>query len=179
MAASDSGAIHVFFLDTKDTITHLYEKAAGEWKTDTVQSHGKPVVVAEFSSLSAAMHHSTKDAQLLVVAYEGPQQKLRLAMNYGPREDAEWQIADVTTLSQPVAGQFDLPLFSLAGDWQTESGGPEASYRTLLMAALSDDGLVAWECALDVFEAPVTEVECKQLSDIFKGTHVFSSAKCR
>ncbi|POR38691.1 Uncharacterized protein TPAR_01118 [Tolypocladium paradoxum] len=168
VAASDSGTIHVFFLDTKDTITHLYETAVGDWKTGTVQSKGDPIVTARFSALSAALHQSTKDAQLLAVAYQGAEQKLRLAVNHEPKEETEWQVVDVTTLSHSVAGQSDSPCFSLAGDWQNIFGGTEASYRRLLMAVLDDDGVVAWECAVDFFEPPVTRFECQQLNDTFK-----------
>lgn len=169
VAASDSGTIHVFFLDTRDTITHLYETAVGDWKTGTVQNEGRPIVVAKFSALSAALHQSTKDTQLLVVAYEGAGEELRLAVNHEPKEETDWDVVDVTTLSQSVAGQFDSPCFSLAGDWQS-IGGTEASHQRLLMAVLGDDGVVAWECSVDFFEPPVTRPECRQLNDTFQGT---------
>ena len=177
MAASNSGTIHTFFLDTKDTIAHLYETAAGEWKTGTVLDRGGPIVVAKFSALSAALHQSTKDTQLLVLAYEGSDQKLRLAMNSESKEQSEWQIADVTTLSESVPGQFDWPCFSVAGDWQDIFGGTDAIYGSLLMAVLEDDGVVAWGCSVGSFKAPVARLECQKLNDTFQGIYIYLSCK--
>lgn len=155
-AASDAGVVHVFFVDTQGAMTHMLESAAGSWESGSAATTASgPLVPADFSPLSAAWHRGTEQTRLLAVAYETPQQELRLAVNDGSEGDGGWQTLDVTSLAHPVPGQTDEASFALAGNWRGR----------MLLAVQSGDGLGGWECAVG------SEPRCSKANDTLQGEH--------
>lgn len=159
VAANKSGVIQVFFLDTQEAISHLVKTAAGDWKMGRVSEDDGPIIAARVSLLSAVWHHND-EVELLGVAYENSQQKLRLAMTDEPGEESRWHVLDVADLPQPVAGQSEASCFAAADDWQP---------GRMLMAVLVEEGFSAWECSVDSWPPSESKAPCHQVNETFQG----------
>ncbi|RDA88576.1 hypothetical protein CP532_5839 [Ophiocordyceps camponoti-leonardi (nom. inval.)] len=158
MAASSSGVVHVFFLDTQNTLSHVFQTAPGLWERSSLSKGNGPIMTSGSSPLSAAWHRIKNGMEVLAVAYASSQE-MRLAMTDRPTSDSTWLTVDVTSLPGPVPGQEEKPRFAVAGDWRTRTGG-----QPMLMAVLKEGGIVAYECFVDTWP-PGSSTPCRQTSD--------------
>ncbi|RCI09328.1 hypothetical protein L249_1411 [Ophiocordyceps polyrhachis-furcata BCC 54312] len=157
MAGSSSGAVDLFFLDTQNTLSHVFQTAAGLWERSSLSKGNGPIVASDPSPLSAAWHRIKNGMEVLTVAYASSE-KMRLAMTDRPTSDSNWLTVDVTSLPGPVPGQEEKARFAVAGDWQTKAGS-----QPMLMAVLKEDGLVAYECFIDTWP-PESSTPCRETS---------------
>ncbi|PHH80464.1 hypothetical protein CDD80_1474 [Ophiocordyceps camponoti-rufipedis] len=161
MAASPSGVVHLFFLDTQDALSHVFRSATGVWETRTLSKRNGPVIASGPSPLSTAWHRTGDGTEVLAIAYANSQE-LRLAMTDGPTAETSWLVSNVASLPGPVPGQLQEPCFAVAGDWRNAMGA-----RTMLMAVLMDDGLFAYECPIETWP-PGSKTPCRRLNDTFR-----------
>ncbi|KAF4591877.1 hypothetical protein GQ602_002176 [Ophiocordyceps camponoti-floridani] len=161
MAASPSGVVHLFFLDTQDALSHVFRSATGVWETRTLRKGNGPVIASGPSPLSTAWHRTGDGTEVLAIAYANSQD-LRLAMTDGPTAESPWLVSNVVSLPGPVPGQLQEPCFAVAGDWRNAMGA-----RTMLMAVLMEDGLFAYECPIEMWP-PGSKTPCRQLNDTFR-----------
>ncbi|PFH62590.1 hypothetical protein XA68_12842 [Ophiocordyceps unilateralis] len=161
MTASSSGAVHLFFLDTQNAVSHVFQPAAGVWERSALSKSNGPVVASGPSPLSTAWHRTKDGIEVLGLAYANSQE-LRLVMTDGPTADSPWLAVKVTSLPGPVPGQSEEPCFALAGDWRNAYGA-----RTMLLAILVEDGLFAFECQIETWP-PGSTTPCRKINDTFQ-----------
>ncbi|PHH91423.1 hypothetical protein CDD83_566 [Cordyceps sp. RAO-2017] len=167
LVAGGSGLAHLFFLDTRDTLSHVFEVDAGGWESAAPFRGSGPIVAGGASPLSAAWHRGAGELELLGVAYQGAQ-NLRLALTDEPAGGGPWRVIDVPPLPPPVPGGSDAPCFSLAGDWRSRAGGRDEGPRKMMMAAMIEDGFSAWECSVDNWPPPTSRPACRQVNGTFQ-----------
>ncbi|KJZ79681.1 hypothetical protein HIM_01150 [Hirsutella minnesotensis 3608] len=159
IAADGSGLAHVFFLDARGTLSHVFETAVGVWKVMQIEKENGPIAVAEDSPLSAAWHRSRQGNTLLGVVY-GNSQQVRLAMTDKPEGDDSWHVFDVAPLPDPAPGITDHLCFAVTGDWKSSTSGKDTEAEQMLVAALVEDGLHAWECSVGSWPPSASDSPC-------------------
>ncbi|RDA93753.1 hypothetical protein CP533_0202 [Ophiocordyceps camponoti-saundersi (nom. inval.)] len=159
MAGSSSGSVHLFFLDTQNALSHVFQTGTGLWERSSLSKSNGPIFAADSSPLSASWHRIKNGMDVLVVAYASSQE-LRLAMTDKPAADSTWLDVDVASLPGAVPGQEGKPRFAVAGDWRTRAGS-----QPLLMAVLVEDGLFAYECFIGTWP-PESSTPCRQTSSL-------------
>lgn len=186
LQADDAGTLHLFYLSRSNILSYLYEPTMGEWEAGEVSNEHGSVRTSAYSRLSTAWHNGRRASRLLVVAFDDPSQQLQLAMSSSPAEHGSWYLADVTSVSRDsVPGQSNLPCYSLAGDWHsnttaTAAPGAEAEAESsqkddaggnqrLLIAVAEGSEVHAWECGVDFWPPPDVQVQCKQVDEHFRG----------
>lgn len=169
LEVDSKGLAHLFFLGKTNIISYMYEKEAGKWESGEVANEKGAIRTSSSSSLSTAWHKGRNTPELLVVAYDNPSQKLQLAITDSPTDRASWYLTDVTSVAvEPVAGQSNLPCYSLAGDWYNKTTKTDKDgFQYLLIGVLQKNEVVPWECAIDFWPPPDVQIQCRQADKAF------------
>ncbi|KAI9147541.1 hypothetical protein HJFPF1_12567 [Paramyrothecium foliicola] len=170
VVADLSGAVHIFYLSTSNTISHVTRDSMGDWAFGGVSVNGRPALAHRSSRLSATWHKSKGTGEGTILSYQTSRRKLHLLMSDKPDHKDAWYGVDVEAqLGHPRVARWDALGHAMSSGWRypLAEGDANTGYRGLVGVVEGEDEVFPWECTVDFRMPPARHAECYWLNETF------------
>lgn len=156
-AATDiSGVIHVFYLNTENIVSHIFETSVGTWKKGRMANDGASITADEMTRLSATVYRNSagvNSAPAVVLSYQNSYRELRLAISDNPANESTWSIVDAPSLVRdpaPIVGLSHRLGHTVINSYLDTGSDADDDQETITMAVEGENEILPWKCAIDI-----------------------------